>query len=82
MKWPKGAIRNLEELRSANDFVFGTYPPVGSAPLEIRKIYKNVLLPSRGRGWFPNVKSGNALFNNYWDAYAFLQRYLHDKRNP
>lgn len=77
-EWPKGAIRNLDELKAANEHVFGTYP----RPVEIRKIEKSILVRSQGRGWFPLIKDGYGLFNNYWDAYAFSQRYPHAKRNP
>ena len=76
-KWPKGAIRNPDELKAANEHVFGTY----RSPVGIRKIQKSILVRTLGSGWFPPIKDGYGLFNNYWDAHAFLQRYLHAKRD-
>lgn len=74
-EWPKGAIRNQKELDEAGDIVFGTYPSFG----EIRKIKSSLLKTPSFHTWFKSEDCFK-LFNNYWDAHAFLQRYLHAKR--
>ncbi len=75
-KWIEKAIKNQKELDEAGDIVFGTYPHHKT----VHAIESHLLKTPSFHTWF-QTHDGFKLFNNYWDAYAFLQRYLHAKRN-